>query len=290
MNQGQSVEERRIPVEIPDGTSNTVTLYRPQGRAKNTFIIFPALGVAAQYYSGFARALAEQGHNAVTADLRGHGHSSVRASRKTNYGYHEMAEMDYPAVVNKVRDELPGSRIILLGHSMGGQLAVLYASLYPETVTALVLMATCSVHYKGYDFPHDWKTLLGTQLVALVARVAGYFPGDRLGFGDRQGKNQILDWARNGCNGRYNVTNSDRDFDALISRLTLPVMALSIRGDNLCQERAVQNLCDKMKNARVLHLTKTMDELEIPNRPHFKWVKPPFRAVEIIDSWIAENF
>ncbi len=290
MNRDSTIQKSTIPIEIPDGTSNRVTLYRPEEKKPNTtFILFPALGVAADYYAGFARALAERGHNAVTADLRGHGHSSVRASRTGNYGYHEMAEIDYPAIVGTVREELPGTKIILLGHSMGGQIAVLYSSLSPDTVDALVLIATCSVHYKGYDFPHDWKTLLGTQLVALFARIFGYFPGDKLGFGDRQGKNQILDWARNGYTGNYRVMKSDHDFDERISRLILPVLAVSIEGDNLCQKRAVQNLCDKMASASVLHLNKTMDELEIRNRPHFRWARPPFRAVEVVDRWIGEN-
>ena len=70
---------------------------------------------------------------ALAIDLRGHGKSA--APRDANYSVDAMAR-DLEAVVDKL--EIP--RFVLVGHSMGGAIAIKYAGRYPNRVAGLVMV------------------------------------------------------------------------------------------------------------------------------------------------------
>ncbi len=70
---------------------------------------------------------------AVAFDLRGHGQSLPPANG--DYAIDSMAQ-DIQIVI----DQLGIQRFILVGHSMGGSVAVAYASAYPQQVVGLLLV------------------------------------------------------------------------------------------------------------------------------------------------------
>jgi pimeloyl-ACP methyl ester carboxylesterase len=70
----------------------------------------------------------------IALDLRGHGHSSHIAP---GAWYHYV---DYFDDIGAVLDHFGWARVDLLGHSLGGTLASLYAALYPERVDELLLI------------------------------------------------------------------------------------------------------------------------------------------------------
>ena len=73
-------------------------------------------------------------HFVVALDLSGHGRSSHRAS---GAWYHYI---DYFDDLRGTLDRLGWPRATLLGHSLGGTLASLFAALYPERVETLLLV------------------------------------------------------------------------------------------------------------------------------------------------------
>lgn len=80
----------------------------------------------------FAEQFADDYH-IVAADLRGHGDSEwVRGS-----SYHHV---DYVYDLAQLVRQRNLSPAVVVGHSMGGTLAALYASLYPKQVSALVVL------------------------------------------------------------------------------------------------------------------------------------------------------
>lgn len=74
------------------------------------------------------------GRRVVALDLPGHGKSSHR------HASHFGAFVDYVEDIARVVEGLSLDRIDLIGHSMGGALAVMYAAAFPETVRRLVLL------------------------------------------------------------------------------------------------------------------------------------------------------
>lgn len=77
-----------------------------------------------------------QKHRVITIDLLGHGESGC-------LGYvHSMEEN--AEVVRAVLSELRIRKAILVGHSMGGYVALAFAEIYPSAVKALVLQNSSS--------------------------------------------------------------------------------------------------------------------------------------------------
>jgi predicted alpha/beta hydrolase len=135
------------------------------------------MGVPARFYEPLAQELAERGLGAVTAELRGIGSSSVRVRRGVDFGYHELALKDLPAVTSAAREVYPEAPVFLLGHSLGGQVSALYASAYPERVHGLILVASGSPYFRNWRFPANLGVLVGSQLMRGISSVLGYYPG-----------------------------------------------------------------------------------------------------------------
>jgi pimeloyl-ACP methyl ester carboxylesterase len=75
--------------------------------------------------------LAEK-YRVITIDLLGHGHTDP-------HGYLHTME-DNADMVHTVLSELRLRKVILVGHSMGGYVALAFAELYPEMVKAIALL------------------------------------------------------------------------------------------------------------------------------------------------------
>ena len=267
-----------------DGFRNYLNVFQPFfTRNAELIIIMPALGVKAKFYEPLAFALKEKGYIVVTVDLRGTGKSTINP-RKRNFGYHEMLSFDWPVIIEKVNKHFPKNKIYLLGHSLGGQLNVLYASQYSQLISGLVLVASCSVHYKGWKFPLNIGVLLATQTARLLVKIIGYFPGKKVGFAGTEAKNLILDWAYNARTGKYRPLNSQLDFESSFANIKLPVLAVSFEQDKLAPLKAVKLLTAKMKNTSV-----TSVHFKEAHFDHFNWVKNNSDVVSQINEWIAKK-
>jgi len=281
-------ETEILPIRMADGSRSKLTVF-PGSSHHPVFIIMPAMGVRASYYAPLAGSLLQQGLQAVTADLRGHGYSSLRSSRSVDFGFHEMINQDLPAVVAATQGRFPRSPIYLLGHSLGGQMSVLYASLFPDQVAGVVLVSSGSVYFRGWRFPTSLAILSATQLAWGISRLLGYFPGHRLGFGGREARTTIRDWAHNARTGSYRPAHGERDVEAAMAGMTTPVLAISIGGDKLAPPRATRQLCGKLKSAPVRYLCMGSDEMPAAGLDHFAWVNHAAPIVEKIRPWMATN-
>jgi esterase len=84
----------------------------------------------ARYWDFFARNVASE-HHLLTIDQRGHGDSDWAK----NYG-----PRDYVLDLEAFIDSLKLSEFVLIGHSMGGINAIIYAARHPVQVSALVIV------------------------------------------------------------------------------------------------------------------------------------------------------
>ncbi|MEU2984166.1 alpha/beta fold hydrolase [Micromonospora aurantiaca] len=119
-------------------------------------LIWPAMGVRARYYRPFAAALRDAGLAVIVADLRGTGESTPAPSRACRYGYQEMAT-DIGAVLDALKPRLDGRTRLLLGHSLGGQVAVLHQALHDDDrVDGLALVAVGLPWWRRYPGLRGW--------------------------------------------------------------------------------------------------------------------------------------
>jgi pimeloyl-ACP methyl ester carboxylesterase len=106
----------------------------PAGTAElGTVMLLHGFMDAAGTWDLVAPALAAAGHRVLALDLRGFG-DGARAPRGSYYHFADYV-FDVADVVEQVAPEGPTA---VVGHSMGGTVATLYAGTHPERVTRLV--------------------------------------------------------------------------------------------------------------------------------------------------------
>ncbi|MCO5259527.1 MAG: alpha/beta hydrolase [Crocinitomicaceae bacterium] len=77
--------------------------------------------------------------NGVVYEREGYGSSSPLKEQRDEMYLHNYALVELPALIDKIIPE--DKRIILVGHSDGASIALLYAAKYPNRVKAVVSMA-----------------------------------------------------------------------------------------------------------------------------------------------------
>ena len=285
------VDEQLIDIELGDGSSTKITVFQ-NGHVEEApvIIMFPALGVFSSYYKPFAESLANRGVVAITADLRGNGHSSIRPDKKSDFGFHEIIELDFTGIIGKVNALFPKNKKYILGHSLGGQLGSLYMSKNPGQINGLILSASCSIYYKGWDGFQKWQILLVTRLFPLIASLVGYFPGKKVGFGGTEAKTLMMDWSSTGKTGKYIPINSSFDYEAALKKLEVPVLAISYSKDTFSPKRAVENLYNKYSSAaKITHKHLTSNEEDTLTYDHYNWAKNPGQIVDFISQWLDDH-
>lgn len=250
-------------------------------------LIMPAMGVRASFYHGISEAFAQAGHSVLLADLRGIGGSNLRAKTGDDFGYGDIVLEDIPRLVAEARRRT-GERPILFGHSLGGQLGCVFAGQNPDALAGIALIASCSVWYKNWPRRARAGLYAFYLFSAGVARVRGYWPGPRFGFGGYEAKTLVADWAAQGLGGDYTATGVEADLDSDMRRVQLPILAINLSDDSWAPMRATQHLLAKMPQARVSRILVQPAEVGLDEVKHFGWRKRHDFFADRVTSWIAE--
>lgn len=251
-------------------------------------LVLPAMGAPARFYLPFVRALHREGLTVVTVDLRGQGEARPTVSRRTRFGYRALVEEDLPAVLAAVHRELPGAPVTLVGHSLGGQLALLYAATRPRDVDAVVLVASGSVWYRAFGGLRALRNLAAAQLIAALATVIGYWPGKRLGFGGTEASGVMRDWARQGRTGAYRPHGSAVDYERALAQLRLPLLAIGIPADPLAPPGSREHLLSKVPRCAVSRWEYTVRAAGGQHIDHFRWVRHNAALSSYLARWVHE--
>ncbi|WP_280241043.1 alpha/beta hydrolase family protein [Nocardia abscessus] len=282
-----------VPIQMPDGTTVPVRLVPAEGAHRHpvtpdaprpVLVIVPGLGVPAGYYELFASTLAKRGFDVAIGEMRGNGDSRPKPSSSSTFGYHELVSVDFPAIFEVVREQFPDSTPYLLGHSMGGQLGVMYAARIRGRLGGLILIASGTPYYRGYRGLSSPGMLVGTAAMSLTASLAGFWPGDRvaMGFG-RQSKVLISDWARLARTGRFVPVGADIDYEERIARLRLPVLSITMTGDDLTPPSSAEHLLEKLPNAEVTRWRQPEP------LGHNGWIRQCGSTVDQIEKWLRDR-
>lgn len=260
--------------------------------------IAPAMGVRAGFYKAVLASLAARGMTAVTFDLRGNGGHSARRTNGCDWGYEEMIVNDFDAVVEAVRRRFVGRSVVLLGHSLGGQLACLYAGRFPGRVDGLILVASCMVDWRGWKGMSGVRRLFQYFNVAMITSLLGYFPGEKLGFAGNEPRGQMRDWVASALTGKYRLRGAGVDYEAALATVSLPVFALTFAADPYAPASACEKLLRKMPNAKVTREDIGERGAKVSVASHFNWAKlqnvgestvEPL-VVPLVQRWLAESF
>lgn len=162
---------------------------RIEGEGKPLLILHGFLGMSDNWKT-FAGQIAAEGFQLHILDLRNHGRS-----------FHSDV-FTYEAMVQDVFEYCEGhglDKISILGHSMGGKVAMFFATTYPEKVEKLIVADIGPKYYR----PHHQDILAGLNAVDLSqkpdrAQVEEILKGYVSDFGTRQFLMKSLYWIEPG--------------------------------------------------------------------------------------------
>jgi predicted alpha/beta hydrolase len=223
-----------LSFQCADGETLAGTRFRPAGQARATVLFAPAMAVPQTFYAAFATHLAGQGFDCLSFDYRGTGLSlgkqSLRAYRQCNITDHWLKQ-DYEAAVALARSHQPGKPLLVVGHSLGGQLLPLLPS--REQVQAVVHIAVGS-GYTQHNTPSLRKRapFMWHVMFPLLTTVMGYFPGSKLGVIGDLPTGPMAQWKRWCLSPQYIVSGEPGAREAYASA-RYPILAYTFTDDEL---------------------------------------------------------
>lgn len=268
-----TVGQDGLALEAADGHRWQLYACTPEEPAA-TLLWLPALGVGARHYLPFARALAARGVATFLHEWRGAGSSSLRAGRGCDWGYRELLELDIATSADAVRQACPDTPSILGGHSLGGQLACCRLALEPGAAEQLWLVASGAPYWKAFPFPQRLWLPMAYRFLPWLAERNGALPGRRLGFGGREARGVMRDWARSGLTGGYAAAGLDADLEAEMAKVRTPVRAVMFERDWLAPPSSLGHLVSKLRGSAMD--ATTFDDGSLGARAdHFQWMRTP---------------
>jgi predicted alpha/beta hydrolase len=273
-----------VPVVSRDGARSELILAQPADYPRRVLYWLPAMGVPAKHYLPLAEAFAAHGIAVALHEWRGIGSSDRRAGRRCNWGYSELLEADVPAGIAEIRTRWPQAKLWIGGHSLGGQLSCLYASLHPEMFAGLALIASGAPYWRR--FPRGAWILGAYMLASPLARLMGHLPGRRIGFGGNEARGVTADWSRSGRTGRYAAHGMPVDFARQLATVEQPVLALRLCDDWLVPSGSLEWLLGLMPQASKQVGLVASDQLAGQRADHFTWMKVPDSLAAQLAEWM----
>jgi predicted alpha/beta hydrolase len=271
---------------------NSNQMNRQPKRAPVVLLLAPAMGVPAAFYTAFAESLEDYGVSVRVLELPGQGESPRRAQRGDDYGYREVVEELIPGSILAARRERPDARIVLAGHSLGGQLATVACAEAAPMLDGLVLIAAGTAHWRRWPRRSRLRAWLTVHAISGIAALLPWYPGDRMGFGGAQCRRFMRDWRHNARTGGYVLEGSVRTEGVLqtqLQQVRLPVLALPVRGDAIAPEGAVTELLGHLPSARVRRIELNGNTAHTPWKRHFSWAKKPAGVQDALLEWLADD-
>jgi acylglycerol lipase len=146
------------------GKSGVQIAYRGwvSDKTKSVLVIMHGLGEHSGRYSRVADHLDGRNISVYAFDLEGHGRSEGKrghADSFLNYVH------DLKLLMNRIKAAHPGVPVVLMGHSMGGLVALRYALTYKHDLSSLILSAPAI-------YPRDRHSALAHFAAGLVRGIA----------------------------------------------------------------------------------------------------------------------
>jgi predicted alpha/beta hydrolase len=266
-----------VPFHLTGGARNTARLFEGNA-ALPPVLVLPAMSVNARAYDKLGAALAARGHTTLAAEMRGGESSNIRARRGVDYGYADLVN-DAMAHIAWLRARHPVVHV--LGHSLGGQIAVLGSARWVVPGAKLVLAASGTPYWRGQRGAASWKTLVLTLLSNLLARTLGYFPGHWVGYGGLQGQQLVVEGTYCGRTGNYHAVTEQG-----ITQAALPLLALHVQGDRIIPPGSTRELLGKLPHAQVTTAFFAAPAEPAAQDTHFRWLRQPEMAADMVAEFL----
>lgn len=258
-----------------------------KGDVQCVLLLLPALGIRAKFYTKLAVGLSALGISTVVMEQRGNGESPYRPGDGTTFGLRDYMDVDIAAATDWVQTHNPNTQIYIGGHSLGGHMASLVGVLKPDLYAGIARLACGFPFYKDFPQPRSFFIKTMTLAIPILAKLLGYFPGNRLGFGGREYSGLMMDWrlwAKNGQYENYIFPGSN----AAMAAYDKKVISLGFEKDTLAPDAAVDRSISQFTSAPVTCL-KLGPETQGEYLGHINWGRQPDGVVAALADWLKDQ-
>lgn len=274
-----------ISLPAIDGHILACKRFNPEGVARGSVVIAPAMAIAQSFYSDFARWLSGQGFVVWTFDYRGTGESLRGSMRNAPGNLDEWMCLDYDAVVQAAAAS--GLPVFAIGHSFGGQCAPLLPS--RSLLAGLVNIAAGSGAMR-HNTAQIRRTapILWYLLVPLLCPLFGYFPGARLGIIGDLPTGAVRQWRRWCLSSDY-LLGAQPGAREAYATAEFPVLALAFADDELLLEAGSRMLHDAYRRQVPDYRVIVAAEHGLERVGHAGFFKPRSEAAlwPLVSDWLA---
>ncbi len=183
-------------ISCKDGYQLAAQFYPAQQKDINALpiLICPATGITKTFYHAFAEWLSQQGYNVLSFDFRGIGESLHGALKDSTASINDWGMLDIPAAIETLLKRTNAEKVIIVGHSAGGQLLGITPNYHK--VAKVLAIAGSTGHIKGLK----GKTkLLAPVMFNVIFPISSLFKGygatQFIGMGENLPKNVAKQWA-----------------------------------------------------------------------------------------------
>lgn len=278
----------RSPVvhSVSSGAAQLTVEEHGEANADSSVLFLPALGVPLAYYRPLLGAWARRGRHTIGVETRGMPQSPVVDLRRDRFGYTHLVRTDLPAVFAAAPVDRC-ERVVLVGHSLGGQLALLATGSGAVRADAVVTIASGTSSAASLPLLRRVQRRSAVSVVRLVSATLGYWPGHRLGFGGRQSSGLMRDWAYEARTGRYRLHGDEIDYESALREIAVPVRLVALDGDTMVPAHAVDHLARRLgADQRSVTLHSGDDQ----PFDHFRWARrSPDLIIDDIEGWLNRS-
>lgn len=286
------MQDVRVPAT--DGLQLAATLHRPPatlrgGDPRALVVVAPATGVARRYYRAFAADLAGAGFAALTLDYRGTGGSRPARLSGFEAAMHQWGERDLAGALEWLTDRFPGRPLLVVGHSVGGQVLGFARSI--DRVRAVLSVASQSGHWRLW--PGARRLQMGLYMHVVVpglSRALGRLPFGLVG-GEDLPAGVALEWSRWSRDPRYLQPTAEARGAQGYGAYAGPWRALCFTDDWYAPPRAVETLLTYYPRARAELRLVAPGDVGARRIGHFGFFRPAFRDTlwREARAWLEER-
>lgn len=264
-----------VTKEIQTARGHCVSATVYEAEMHTVLIIASATGVKQEFYKKFAEYISSHGTKVITFDYYGIGASLNEPIKNISVTAAEWGSNDLEAVIQWAYNDYPGANIMLLGHSIGGQLIGLAPS--ATRLKRIVLVAAQTGYWNYWPGIRKYQMWMNWNLLfPVLTRLVGYMPSKKFSGMEHLPKGVALQWSK-WCT-RVNYIFDDIPAAQLyFDKITAPVVSISIEKDTYAPKAAVEWLTEKYNS----HVFKTLhispDEYGVSEIGHFGIFKEKFR-------------
>jgi predicted alpha/beta hydrolase len=239
-------------------------------------VLAGATAVPRRAYGALAETLARAGLSVLTFDYRGVAGSAPRRLRGDRSTMADWGQLDLDGALGWMRDRAPDLPLLLLGHSVGGQL--LGFAEQAETLRGALLVGSQSGYWRNWPGAARLRMWVHWHLVLpAVSTALGYASMSALGMGEDLPAGVARQWARWGRRPDFLLSDCTPAERERYRRLGFPIRAYHLADDTFAPRAAVEALLDFYRGARTELVSRAPAELDVPAIGHFGWLKPTFR-------------